>query len=64
MYVLWNMAWLGIVLSSPMGSAFTSAVVLGKHTTLIAPIKVHFENEYSNHIKYVYKKKLFLTYQE
>ena len=45
MYVLWNMAWLGIVLSSPMGSAFTSAVVLGKHTTLIAPIKVQiFEN--------------------
>ena len=54
MYVLWNMAWLGIVLSSPMGSAFTSAVVLGKHTTLIAPIKVqNFENENSNHIKYV-----------
>ena len=31
---MWNMAWLGIVLSSPMGSTFTSAVVLGKHTAL------------------------------
>ena len=43
--VEYGLAWHSFELSHPMGSAFTSAAVLGKHTTLIAPIKVqNFEN--------------------